>query len=259
MKAIPSLHNIYALKYAGPFTSSGAFLMWLKDWEKTVTRNYYFWVITGNHDPVVVDAGVSPELARERSLKGYISPEEILRRMDMEAGKIRHVVLTHLHWDHASGISLFPNATVYIQEKEYSFWTEDSVASRPPFRHVSDTTSISYLRDLKGTGRLRLLRGDREILPGIECLLAPGHSIGLQAVAVETRKGTAILGSDCAHIFENYQKDWPSALIVDMVAWMKTYKKLKKRVSSLDLLFPGHDVRIHNDYPEIAKNITQLA
>ena len=38
------LYEIYALKYAGPFTSSGAFLMWMKDWEKTEERNYYFWM-----------------------------------------------------------------------------------------------------------------------------------------------------------------------------------------------------------------------
>ncbi len=36
-----SEYGIYALKYAGLFQSSGAFLMWMKDWEKTVERNYY--------------------------------------------------------------------------------------------------------------------------------------------------------------------------------------------------------------------------
>jgi len=251
-------HNIYALKYAGPFTSSGAFLMWLKDWDKTVMRHYYIWVITGDHDPVVVDAGVSPELAREKSLNGYVSPAEILRRMDMKAGEIRHVILTHLHWDHANGISLFPNATVYVQEREYRFWTEDPIAQRPPFQHVFSQDTARYLRNLEDSGHLRLIQGDEEILPGITCLLAPGHSVGLQAVAVETEKGTAILGSDCAHVFENYEKDWPSALITDLVAWMKSYEKLRKRCGSMDLLFPGHDIKMRENYPEVAEDITQL-
>lgn len=67
-------HEIYALKYAGPFFSSGAFLMWLMDWEKTEKRNYYIWCIKGSEGIVVVDAGVSPELAKEKNLTGYISP-----------------------------------------------------------------------------------------------------------------------------------------------------------------------------------------
>ena len=74
-------YEIYALKYAGPFFSSGAFLMWLKDWEETVKRNYYIWCIKGSREAVVVDSGVSPELAREKNLTGYISPAEVLSRI----------------------------------------------------------------------------------------------------------------------------------------------------------------------------------
>jgi erythromycin esterase-like protein len=79
----------------------------------------------------------------------------------------------------------------------------------------------------------------------------------LQAVAVNTAKGTAILGSDCAHIFRNYQEDWPSAIIVDLVGWMKTYK-LRARASSIDLLFPGHDPIMSENYPELAEGVTRL-
>ena len=56
----------------------------------------------------------------------------------------------------------------------------------------------------------------------------------------------------------NYYEDWPSALIVDLVGWMKTYDKLRERVSSPDLLFPGHDRLLMENYPEAAKDITRL-
>lgn len=251
-------YKIYALKFAGPFTSSGAFVMWLRDWEKTIRRHYYIWLVKGNEASIVVDAGVSPGLAREKKLAGYVSPAEALSRISVNAEDVRHIILTHLHWDHASGLSLFPNATLYVQRKEYQFWIEDPIAKRPPFRHVSDEETLKILKSLEGTNRLKLLKGDQAILPGVTCLLAPGHTVGLQAVAVHTVKGTAVLGSDCAHVFENYREDWPSALIVDMVAWMKTYEKLRKRVSSPDLLFPGHDARMLNNYPKVAKDITRL-
>jgi len=77
-------------------------------------------------------------------------------------------------------------------------------------------------------------------------------------VAVNTAKGTAILGSDCAHIFRNYREDWPSSIIVDLVGWMKTYDKLRAKASSIDLLFPGHDPIMSQDYPKVAEGVTRL-
>lgn len=253
-----SKYEIYALKYAGPLTSSGAFLMWMKDWDRTEKRNYYLWCIKGKGEPIVVDAGVSPDLAAKKNLAGYESPTEMLSRIDVNADEVRHVILTHIHWDHSSGVDLFPEATFYVQEEEYRFWLKDPVAKRPPFQLVSDETSQAYLASLEGTERLVLLEGDQEIFPGIECILAPGHTVALQAVAVSTERGTAVLGSDCAHTFRNYREDWPSTLIFDLAAWMKTYDRLRAKASSLELLFPGHDVLLAENYPEVAKNITRL-
>jgi glyoxylase-like metal-dependent hydrolase (beta-lactamase superfamily II) len=134
-------HEIYALKFAGPFTSSGAFLMWLRDWEKTEKRNYYIWCIKGAGETVIVDTGVSPRLAKERTLAGYISPSEVLSQIDVNADEVRSVILTHFHWDHSSGASLFPRATFYIQEREYHFWLKDPIANRAPFKRQSDETA----------------------------------------------------------------------------------------------------------------------
>ena len=253
-----SKHEIYAVKYAGPFAGSGAMLMWLKDWEKVVNRSYYIWCIKGGGDSVVVDAGVSLNLAAEKNLAGYVNPADYLSRIGIKADEVRHVVITHMHWDHTSGVSLFPQARFYIQREEYRFWLKDPIASDPVFKQFSDEAANAYLASLEGTDRLELLDGDRKILPGIRCLLAPGHSIALQAVAVETAKGTAILGSDSAHIFRNYRENWPSSIIMNLVEWMRTYKKLRENASSIDLLFPGHDPLMTESYREVAKNITRL-
>jgi len=251
-------YEIYALKFAGPLTSSGALIMWNKDWEKIVTRNYYIWCIKGCGETIIVDAGVTPALAKKLKLNGYSSPAEVLSRIDVKADEVRKVIISHLHFDHSNGASLFPNATFYIQEAEYLFWVKNQIASRPPFRFFLDEISNTYLRSLEGTDRLSLLKGDQEIVPGIECLLTPGHSFANQAIAVNTNKGTAIIGSDCGHFFRNYQEDWPGAFILNMVEWMKTYDKLRTKVSSMDLLFPGHDPIMSKDYPEIAEGVTQL-
>lgn len=251
-------YEIYALKYAGPFVRTGAHLMWYRDWDTVEKINYYIWCIRGAGETVVVDAGVTPRIARERALEGYVNPADVLARINVRADEVRHVVITHMHFDHAGGVSLFPRATFYIQEEEYRFWQKNPIAGRPPFEMVSDAAANAYLASIEGTDRLVLLNGDRQILPGIQCLLSPGHTVALQTVAVDTPKGTAIVGSDCAHVFRNYTEDWPSCLIVDLVGWMKTYDRLREKVSSPDLLFPGHDRLLLENYQQVAEDITRL-
>jgi glyoxylase-like metal-dependent hydrolase (beta-lactamase superfamily II) len=252
------VYEIYAVKYAGPLYGSVALAFWNTDWEKKMERNYYIWVVKGNGQTLIVDCGVAPALAKAREIQGYINPVDALARIKIDASKVKKVIITHIHFDHISGIELFPEATFYVQEKEFNFWIKDPIAKKPPFRMVTDLIGNSYLGKLEGTEKLVLIKGDQEIFPGVELLFAPGHTPGLQAVAVNTAKGTAILGSDCAHLFRNYEEEIPSCFIVDLVAWMKTYDKVKSKVSSLDLLFPGHDIKMLTDYPKVAEDITQL-
>ena len=251
-------YEVYALKYAGPFIRRQAFLVWLSDWDAVDKINYYIWVVRNEETTVVVDAGVEPFLAAQRELKGYLNPALVLEGLGLSADRIEHVILTHLHWDHMNGFDLFPQATFYVQETEFRFWTQDPVAKRPPFGELSIRPSLEALAALEGGPRLVLLSGDREIIPGIECLSAPGHTPGLQAVAVKTARGTAVLGSDCGHTFRNYREDRPSVLIADLPAWLRSFDKLKAKVSFPELLFPGHDAAMSSDYPKVAEGVTRL-
>jgi len=252
------IYEICALKYAGPFVRPVAKVLWNTDWEKETEINYYMWVIKRNDETMIVDCGVTPSLAQQMQLQGYINPVHLLSRIGVEASQAQRVVITHIHFDHANGTELFPKATFYIQEKEFNFWLKDPIAKKPPFLMLSDPAGYRHLAKLEGTERLVLVKGDQVILPGIELLFAPGHTPGLQAVAVNTDRGTAIVGSDCAHIFRNYEEEIPSCFIADMVAWMRTYEKLKSKVSSPDLLFPGHDMKMFTNYPVVAEDITRL-
>ncbi len=251
-------YEIYAVKYAGPIESSGAFIMWNKDWDKKVVRNYYIWCIKGDDHTIIVDAGVSPLMANRLKLPNYVNPADLLARIDIDNNDIENVIISHLHFDHSNGVSLFPKATFYIQQKEFDFWTGSQMARRPPFRFYLDEESNAYLKKLEGTERLQLIKGDQELFPGIKVLLTSGHSYANQSIAVNTKHGTAIIGSDCGHFFRNYQEDWPSVLIVDLVEWMKSFNKVRSQVSSLDLLFPGHDPLMTEKYPQVVEGITRL-
>jgi len=251
-------YEIYALKYAGPFVRPASMVTWFMDMDKTTLINYYIFAIRGAGETIVVDCGVAPQLARERGLAGYVNPADVLSRIDIDAKKMKKVVATHIHFDHTSGVELFPRATIFLQEREFNFWMKNPLAKRAPFLHVTDPLSNRYLARLEGTKRLELVRGDKKILPGIELLLAPGHTVGLQVVAVNTAKGKAVVGSDAAHLFSSYRTDMPSAIITDMIAWMKSYDKIRAKASSIDLIFPGHDPALLENYPRVAKDVSQL-
>ena len=51
------VYEVYALKYAGPVTSSLAMLLWNEGWNETIERNYYIWVIKGKNENIIVDTG----------------------------------------------------------------------------------------------------------------------------------------------------------------------------------------------------------
>jgi glyoxylase-like metal-dependent hydrolase (beta-lactamase superfamily II) len=257
MSANP-IYEIYALRYAGPLEGSNAVTLWNQDWDKRVTRSYFFWCLLGPEGPVVVDTGVAPEYAAGRVLPDYENPAGVLARLGVKPEEVRHVFQTHLHWDHALGLGLYPNALVHVHQKERDFWLNDPVVQRPVFQAVFDPSVAQLLEQIQSQGRLHIVEEDGEIAPGLEALSAPGHTPGIMALAVNTAKGLAVLGSDCGHTFANYAQEWPSIFICDLPAWVKSWDKLKARAASLELLFPGHDVAMSDNYPEIAPGVTRL-
>ena len=252
-------YEIYALKYAGPLTSSVALVLYNTEWDKSIARNYYIWAVRGRGRTVVFDAGVRPALAAERKLHGYVPLDVVLRRIGIEAGEVAHLVISHIHFDHAGGVELFPKAKIYVQRKEYDFWVHDPISRRPPYAALADAVVVEQFRKLERTDRLVLIEGDREILPAIELLLTPGHTPGLQSMAIGTPKGTAILTSDCAHVHRSFVEDTPSSLITDLPAWLGSYTKLRRKVGGdLSMLFPGHDKDMLERYPKVAEDVTRL-
>ncbi|MHC4211343.1 MAG: MBL fold metallo-hydrolase [Planctomycetota bacterium] len=268
-------YRIFALKYAGPVTSKIAMVVYLGDWNETIERNYYIWAVQGGGNTVIYDCGVRPGFATESGLlrPSYVRPDKLLNRIGINASEVEHLVISHLHFDHIGGLELFPKAKVYVQRREFDFWVYDPVAKRPPYAGlqvdvsppwkpsygVSDAVAIRQLGELRGSDRLVLVDGDQEIVPGIELLLTPGHTIALQSMAVRTAKGLAVLTSDCAHVHKSFELDTPSCLITDMPAWLRSYTKLRNKVNgNIEMLFSGHDKKMLDDYPKVAEDVTQL-
>ena len=257
------VYEIYAAKYAGPFTSKLAFLLFNEGWDQDIDRYYYIWVVKGPAETILVDTGVGMTVAADRKLKGYVNPVDVAARIGVKPNDVTKVVITHMHWDHVGGMEMmpkaYPKATFYVQKREYDFWTRHPVAKRKIFAGTADPLAYKLMQDMEGSPRLQIVNGDTNIGPGLDIMLGPGHTIGTQSLAVTTAKGTAVVASDCGHLARNFKEDMPSSLITDLIGWMETYDKVRAKASSVDLCFPGHDAGMLLNYPKVAEDVTRLA
>lgn len=96
------------------------------------------------------------------------------------------VVVSHLHFDHAANLDLFPWAEVVIHPAEMDHAEE---VRRDPLRDPA--CLYPFLPLLKG--RRLLLAQEGELLPGLHLLHLPGHTPGLLGLLVE---GVGVLASD---------------------------------------------------------------
>jgi glyoxylase-like metal-dependent hydrolase (beta-lactamase superfamily II) len=110
-------------------------------------------------------------------------------------GDVRRIVLSHLHYDHAGGLRLFPGVPVFIQyaELEWGLSGHPGPERAGAFRLDYDDPAIDW----------RLLDGDATIAPGLEVLSTPGHTPGHQSVLA----GGVLFGCDVADLQENIDRE----------------------------------------------------
>lgn len=124
---------------------------------------------------------------------------DALREIGVEPEQINHVVVTHLHFDHAAGLTTndrnghvvptFPNADVFVQKTEW----EDALENK-------STMTRTYLRNHLDpiANRVKLLDGEWEIFPESNITVCPlmGHTWGMQGVRFQDKKGMLCFPGD---------------------------------------------------------------
>src|ERR687891_1985860 len=129
MPPIPE-YEIYAMKYAERQADLSTFMLGVEPGRETITIDYFVWLLQGGREPIVVDTGFTPQIAAARGRKYLVSPADQLRKLGVDPGDVKKVLISHLHWDHFGGFSFFPNATLYLQTKEYQYLTGPVIGFR---------------------------------------------------------------------------------------------------------------------------------
>lgn len=246
--------EVYALKYAerNSRTRADSFLF-DDDHASPHDMDYFVWVLKSANRTILVDTGYDANEAAQRNRPILRNPVKALEALNISATEIDTVIITHLHYDHAGGLSHFPNAKFHLQQSEMAFATGPCMCSdvmRMPFTadHVCEMVKNVY------SGRVIFYDGEGHVADGVTVHCVGGHSRGLQVVQVKTRFGMMCLASDAAHYYENFLSKKPFPIVVDMENMINGFDAIQQIASKPQLVIPGHDPLVTHHFPEVGSS-----
>src|SRR4051794_15768493 len=211
---------------------------------------------------VLVDTGLHPSISADprqnfgnlaaRIAKPQLGPGEDvaaqLRARGIEAGQVAVVVMTHLHIDHASALSEFPQSTFVVSETE---WVAATTDRRPALRgyrpahydFAFDYRTVDFNRGNVNSyatfGRTFDLFGDGSV----RLAYTPGHSAGHQSVIARLSRRDFVIGGDAIYTYRQLEGAPPPPRPVDGHQFRRSLQELKlfRREYPHAVITPGHD------------------
>ena len=221
---------------------------------------------------VLVDTGLHPSIASDPRanfgrLAVRVAPPDLeqgedvaaqLRKRDIEPSQVAVVVMTHLHFDHASAISEFPDSTFVVSEVE---WVEATTARQPAMQgyrpvhydfvfdyrtvdfgraNISSYASFGRTFDLFGDGSVRLA-------------YTPGHTAGHMCVICRLRERDFVIGGDAVYTEAQLEGNAPPPpRPADQHNWRRSLQELKLFRSQFPdaVITPGHDADFYAQLDE---------
>ena len=258
--AVAPKYEIYAIRYAtiGDFQIAG--LVAGADPSRKMDLAMMVWLIKGEGRNILVDAGFYREqfFKQWKSIRDFQKPSEALARVGLKPEDITDVIITHMHWDHADGMDLFPKAKIWIQKDEYTYYTGDAWHAKKTHGGI-DPDDVLAIVKLNMDGRVQMVNGDdQEILPGIACFIGGKHTFQSQYVSVSTAKGKVVLASDNMYLYENLEKHVPIAATLDPDSNLRAQDRMKQIASDPRLIIPGHDPAVFTKFPAAGDRVAKI-
>jgi len=251
--------QVFSIKYADRNTRTRLDSFILADNHDTPHEmDYYMWLLRRGEEVILVDTGYDDAEAQSRGRPIRLDPVAALKPFDLCPEDIDQVIVTHLHYDHAGGLHLFPNATLHLQQAEMAYATGACMCHdilRAPYTadHICEAIKRLY------AGKVVFHAGDAQVAEGVTVHCIGGHSRGLQAVRVQTQAGQLVLASDAAHFYENAFARKPFPIVVDLQEMLDGFDTLQRLASEPRLIIPGHDPLVRSYFPQaMAPHIHRL-
>ena len=216
--------------------------------EGAYDMDYFVWAAVGKARSFVIDTGFNAEAAQKRKRQLLRCPAEALASVGIDRLTAMDVIITHLHYDHVGNFDRFPAATFHLQDREMAFATGRHMCH--PFMNAAFEVEdvVGMVRNVY-KGRVRFHDGDAELAPGLSLHAVGGHSAGLQAVRVLTRRGHVVIASDASHFYAHMEEGRCFPITFNIGAVYDGYRRLCELASSPAHIIPGHDPLVMKRYP----------
>jgi glyoxylase-like metal-dependent hydrolase (beta-lactamase superfamily II) len=214
------------------------------------TMDYFFWLIRGGGQTIVVDTGFDPTCGERRGRSCLITPEAALERLGVDPSAVDQLILTHFHYDHIGNVHLFPNAELIVSAEEFEFYTSP-MAQRFQLKEAVEGPEVDFIVEANRKGNVRLVTGEVTIAPGISALVVGGHAPGQMIVTIDTGRREVVLASDAVHLYEELEKDRPFSVLVDLPGMYRAFDLLRDRERSGAVVVPGHDPDVASRFPAV--------
>jgi glyoxylase-like metal-dependent hydrolase (beta-lactamase superfamily II) len=127
---------------------------------------------------------------------------ENLRGSGIDPKSVTHIVMTHLHPDHANGLvddagqPHYPNAQIIVHETEANFWLDSDAQAT---ERVQGNRARSKINLKPYMDRIRRVRDGEEAL-GFTPIVAPGHTPGHTCWVLASGRESFMALGDIVHL-----------------------------------------------------------
>ncbi len=209
--------------------------------------SFSFWVLVGEGRVILIDTGfVNRDMISRWHIDGYRSPQEALREVGFAPQEVTDVILTHSHWDHIGGLSLYKKAVLHVSATAYR-----------NHRRAHDAPFSALFRLADRQGRIQIARGPKSVAPGITAVPVGLHTPDFQYVVVKNPDGIWVAAGDIAPLYANFRNRKPTGQTVSAEKTLFVQETMLQLVKGdLGHIIPGHEPGI---YPSADTKSVQLS
>ena len=184
-----------------------------------------------------------------------------LRERGLEPSAVKTVVVTHLHVDHASGISEFPGATFVVSRAEWDAATRQGPTHgyvTRQFDHAFDYRLLDFegaTRQGAGSARTGATAAVPESFSGfarsfdlfgdgsVRAVYTPGHTLGHMSVVLRTARGEVLVAGDAVYLRRTLDETHLPYRIEDEHLFRRSLREIRQYAHETPeaLIIPGHD------------------
>lgn len=253
IESLPT-YSVHAIRYAARSGQRRDHFLMGDEHEGPMPMDYFVWTIQGPDVQIAVDCGFTADVAAQRRREHLRCPVDALRLVGMEADSVQHVIITHLHYDHAGNLARFPKAHFHLQETEMQHACGRHMGD--PFNsHPYECEDVVDMVRLNFAGRVSFYDGPVDLAPGIQLIPTGGHTPGMQFVRVHTQRGWVVLASDTSHFYENIESGRPFPGLCFVPGVISGFRAVRAAADSPAHIIPGHDPLVMKRYPAPRKDL----